>query len=399
MSSPVAPVCSLTLGPIPIAAAVIFFLLVGWPGAHGQTVSSSTEIAVVETLRQHFHLRVEKIKGGWEGKVPESGFTQRNLQDAIPWLKQLRGLSQLSLTWSKEVVDLSPLGAISWLRELDLSRFRKPDLTQLAGLKALERLTLNYCENLTSLNGIENLSALNSLQLQECGALVDIGALDSVSTLIDLDLSGCTALVNVKGLNQSRALQSLDLMGCDKLQRIDSLAGALAIRSLNMQNCLVLENIDAIGDLKALVKLNLQSCRGLTSLVPLKALSALQDLDISLISRAAQQSEVLRGLVALRHLDLQGWDELTNLDSLENMKALRELNVSSSDRLVNLDSVKNLHALAILNLGGCKSLEDVAVLANITSLRQLDLRGCSKIPAKTVAELKAILPLCEIQVD
>jgi hypothetical protein len=64
--------------------------------------------------------------------------------------------------------------------------------------------------------------------------------------------------------------------------------------------------------------------------------------------------------------------------------------------LRSADALKGLTALKSLQLSDCTALRDVSGLHALTALRRLDLRGCTNLPPQQVAALKAALSNTEI---
>ena len=106
--------------------------------------------------------------------------------------------------------------------------------------------------------------------------------------------------------------------------------------------------------------------------------------------------DALKGLTALKSLDLRCCTALQNVDALKDLTDLRYLNLSYCTALQNVDGLKSLTALQILVLIDCDALQNVGVLKGLTSLQSLNLYGCHKIPAAALRELRAALPNTDI---
>lgn len=156
---------------------------------------------------------------------------------------------------------------------------------------------------------------------------------------------GCEALQNVDGLKDLTALEWLSLGDCPALQNVDGLKGLPSLRGLRLDSPKALQNLDGITELKTLDSLSLRGC------------TALQNVD------------ALQDLTALRTLDLNGCTALKNVDGLKNLKSLHVLDLTSCFELRNLDALKGL-----------------------TALSELKIFYCEKLPAESIAALKAALP-------
>ena len=102
----------------------------------------------------------------------------------------------------------------------------------------------------------------------------------------------------------------------------------------------------------------------------------------------------------LHHLNptaLRAWgckDE--NLDALKGLTALRTLDLTLCPALQNVDGLKGLTALQTLYLDGCTALQNVDALKGLTGLQEINLYRCDKIPVAALRELRAALPKTDI---
>ena len=102
----------------------------------------------------------------------------------------------------------------------------------------------------------------------------------------------------------------------------------------------------------------------------------------------------------LHHLnptDLRAWNcKDENLDALKGLTALRRLDLDGCSALQNVDALKGLTGLQGLYLSYCPVLQNVDALKSLTALRKLNIYGCEKIPAAVLDELRAALPKIDI---
>ncbi|MGD9955090.1 MAG: hypothetical protein AB7O74_15305 [Candidatus Nanopelagicales bacterium] len=116
------------------------------------------------------------------------------------------------------------------VQHLDLRRWKRQDLADVAHLNALATLTLQS-RRLRSLSGIEGLR-LSRLTLMDARLLANIESLGSQSaTLTRLDLIGCRSLHELEQLGRLHSLEILILRHCGKLE---SLAPLLSIPTLQV---------------------------------------------------------------------------------------------------------------------------------------------------------------------
>ena len=180
-----------------------------------------------------------------------------------------------------------------------------------------------------------------------------------------------------------------------ELQNFDAVANAL--RRVNPKNlsisvgCNALQNVDGLKGLTALEWLELNECTVLRNVDGLKGLPSLRRLDI-LGAKALQNLDGIKGLKTLDWLTLNGCTALQNVDALQDLTALRTIELYGCTALKNVDGLKKLKSLQELDLTSCFELQNIDVLKGLTALTDLKLWYCEKIPAESIAALKAALP-------
>ncbi len=105
------------------------------------TMTKLTELTIVGGLKQIAGLR--KL-----GKLAKVTLDRTGVTDLRPLAGSRRTLRELSLRFSRELTDLTPIAALTELRDLNLFECRKPlrSLTPLAKLTKLEQLELDMTE-------------------------------------------------------------------------------------------------------------------------------------------------------------------------------------------------------------------------------------------------------------
>jgi hypothetical protein len=156
-----------------------------------------------------------------------------------------------------------------------------PDLSPLAGLKALKHLVVHPCSGLIAIGPLASLGALESLDLCHCESLTDLSPLAGLSMLTSLNLSRCENLTDLTPLAGLTALTSLDLSSCENLTDLSPLAGLTALTRLDLRGCSNLADLSPLAGLTALSRLDLSRCEKLTDLSPLAGLQALTTLGLS----------------------------------------------------------------------------------------------------------------------
>ena len=216
----------------------------------------------------------------------------------------------------------------------------------------VKELSINYSEDLTSLEGIRYFYALTYL---DC----------SSNQLTSLDLSGLTALtyLDCSGYNNNQ-LTSLDLSGLTALTTLDCSFNQLT--SLDLSNCNALTTLDCSSN--QLTSLDLSNCNALTNLDC--SSNQLTSLDVS---GCTALTELDCSSNDLKNLDVSGLTALTNLDCLGNH--LTSLDVSGLTALTNLDCYSN--QLTSLDVSGCTALTGLNCAGN--QLASLDVSGCTAL--------------------
>ncbi|MCG8417389.1 MAG: P-loop NTPase fold protein [Proteobacteria bacterium] len=197
-----------------------------------------------------------------------------------------------------EIVDISPLQALTALRDLDLSFTQVADLSPLAGLTGLESLSLTNTPA-AELGPLRHLDVLQSLSLANT-RVGDIGALHHLSYLSSLNLRG-TRIGNIDALRGLAGLRSLSLANTD-VTDLEPLQLLTSLQSLSLVNLRVadLAPIEKLTELRYLYL----SHTDVADLSPLAGFIHLQSL--SLIHTPITDLTALHQLRELQFVDMQG---------------------------------------------------------------------------------------------
>lgn len=296
---------------------------------------------------------------------------ETQLLDDLAYLPYLKALT----ISDRQFEDLSFLAPMTQLEELKLTGCRIPDaeLTQIASLPALRRLTLNNCglSTITNLTGAEGLTYIdlgnNTLRhLDPLSSMIDLAEVDLQHNAIS-SLGALSSLTNLKKLNVSyNSITDLSpITSCTKLDHLDAGHNSLA-------------SISGIEVLTRLDYLNLEY-NSLTDISPLAACTALTNLDIS--NNKIQHITALAPLTALQYFDfsynnvaaLPNWPadcalysingSHNNLDSLYALEKKENLAYIYMDynRLTSIDILANCYKLVTVNVYG-NPIHDVSAL-------------------------------------
>lgn len=289
--------------------------------------------------------------------VPEGVKDYSDLR-LMPYLK--------SLSFSGQYLDsLNCLSALENLQELDLTgcRFPSQDLSILASLPALSKLTLADCslstiadladaQYLTYLdlnnNTIRNLDVLAPMTMLEeinldHNAVTDLSSLGSLGNLKVLKVSynavktlepigGCLRLTHIEAdHNQLNSLRGVDILPSLQHLSVDS----NALTNINrLESCTELRNLsfasNEIVDLSPLRKLtNLEVLDFSSNKVELLPEWPEDGCSLTTIDGSYNQLANIDGLAKLQHLThvFMDYNLITNVDALENCFCLVQVNV------------------------------------------------------------------------
>jgi internalin A len=304
-----------------------------------------------------------------ELQIPEGTQTLADLT-LMPYLEKL---SIVSTTAD----NLDALSGLSYLAELSItdSYLSTGDLTTIAALPALQRLTLNGC-GLSSIGALSGAIHLTHLDLSE-NAIRDLSALGSMRELTALNLSN-NALEHLLTLPPMPKLQELDV-SYNSLPTVELLSSCTAMKKLNISNNFI------------------------TSIAGLEALTGLEALNASF--NAIEDVTPLAGLTALLDLDLSS-NQLVDITCLEDLKLLQNFSFSrnqvtalpawpldsqlvyidgSNNSLTSVKELKDFFHLnyVVMDYNNITSVDDIAECFNLV---RVSIYGC---PVKDVSKLEA----------
>ena len=186
------------------------------------------------------------------------------ISDLTP-LGNLTRLEDLDLS-DNEITDLTPLENLKILRDLDLAHNEITDITPLAnlnGLEALERNDTKINEIRHSLPPFVNLNGLQNVILSH-NKISDLTPLENLTRLEDLDLSN-NEITDLTPLENLKMLRNLDLAH-NEITDITPLANLKALQRLNLEN----NQLRAISALAQLTNFDWRKVRSTTNLEELR---------------------------------------------------------------------------------------------------------------------------------
>lgn len=158
-----------------------------------------------------------------------------NLVD-VEALAGMGSLTKLSLTSCPALVETEALSQLPSLHLLNLDGSSNADCSGIGALTKLRELDLSY-SRIASLSPLEPLSELEELALDGCEAIDDLAPLAGLSKLADLSLIGCSLLRSLDPLGGLENLQRLDLYGCKSIPTLEPILDLPALQWIDIRGC------------------------------------------------------------------------------------------------------------------------------------------------------------------
>ncbi|PUZ48966.1 hypothetical protein GQ55_7G287600 [Panicum hallii var. hallii] len=295
-------------------------------------------------------------------------------------LLQLRSCTALEGLTIQDCESLTTLeGNFTCLKELVLRYNSGLESLQLRSCTALEGLTIEVCQSLTTLEG--NFTCLKELVLRYNLGLESL-QLRSYTALEGLTIEVCQSLTTLEGnftclkelvlrynsrleslqLRSCTALEGLTIQGCESLTTLEG--NFTCLKELVLRYNSGLESLQ-LRSCTALEGLTIQDCESLTTLEG--NFTCLKELVLRYNS--GLESLQLRSCTALEGLTIQGCESLTTLEG--NFTCLKKLVLRYNSGLESLQ-LRSCTALEGLTIQGCESLTTLE--GNFTCLKELVLR-------------------------
>jgi hypothetical protein len=260
-------------------------------------------------------------------------------------LAAIRELNKLGIGAAAELRSLTPLRALSRLRELSLrGRYVGPDLAgELAGLTSLCALTV--WAQIDDPTPLVALAELERVDLR--GAISDLSFLTRLPRLEDASLRLVPA-AGIDALAGARSLRRLTLTGGGATS-LDALRDWSQLEALRVHGAQHLEDLSGLSGAPALKSLELPSCARVVELAPCAKVPALRELVLSFTS--VRDLSPLAAHPGLERVDVSfsAVDDLTPLASCPRL------------RWINAEFERHIEGHAAL-ARGCPQLERVKIL-------------------------------------
>ncbi|OMD44018.1 leucine-rich repeat domain-containing protein [Paenibacillus odorifer] len=229
-----------------------------------------------------------------------SSLKQLNIEsNQVSDLNPVRNLTSIKILSvnSNQITDISPINSLINLTSLDIANNKTADLTPLAGLVNLVSLNftgnniidikpLQNLTNLTSLLGTQNnisdlspIDGLLKLKTLYLGSnnVVDLTPLSTLAGITDLNI-GSNSVANLSALSSMTGLTQL-IMNANRVQDLSPIADLSELHNIQASQNLI-HNLSPLAGLTNLTNLNLQY-NPITDVSPLSALNKLSSLNLS----------------------------------------------------------------------------------------------------------------------
>ena len=318
-----------------------------------------------------------------QGSELEKWILGRWRSGPVTW-SEAAALTRLHVS-SQDIVDVSPLAALTNLEELGVIHSEVADVGPLAALTGLKRLEL-YGNQIIDISSLAALTNLEWLALDD-NEIVDVSPLGALTNLEGLRLHD-NEIVDISPLG---ALTNLEWLGLVDNEIVD--VGPLAALTRLDWLSLAGNKIVDVGPLSALT--NLAEGLHLTNnaIVDVSPLAALTNLTrLHLTNNAIADVSPLSALASLDWLRIAD-NEIVDAGPLAALTNLEWLELDSNEiaDVTPLAALTNLESLSL----GSNAIVDVSSLASMTSLRGLNLSD-NEIDLNSLAALTN-LPWLELR--
>ncbi|KAJ4949805.1 hypothetical protein NE237_000079 [Protea cynaroides] len=291
---------------------------------------------------------------------------------SLPSLSNLTNLEELCLDNCKNLVGIpTTISALSRLDSLCLTNCRSlqyiPHLP--SGLKSM---IATGCENVTEISGFSDMRNLVTLCLDEFDSLAKIGCFEGLDSLHKLEIRNCGSLRKFPKLQGLKKLMCLKFFNVG-LSEVESLEGLYFLKELILGSCILLRKIPNLSDLKNLVFIEVEGCDELFEIEGLEGLDSLELLDI----RYCKSLRKIKLPKKLRILYIDICKELSEIEGLEDLESLEELTIRYSPSI--LPPVSTWRNLKYLELCMCDCIERLPDLSNLNKLKNLQIQKYGKL--------------------
>jgi Leucine-rich repeat (LRR) protein len=292
-----------------------------------------------------------------------------NIRHLAP-LASLRNLRTLELVRLPGVERLDALTELRDLTELQIRWLPVADLSPLAGLGQLRRLSITHSPNVVDVAPAIG-SSVEWLHLADLQAVKSLRGIDSATALRTLSIADCP-IAELEELSELGALEELELHAVPGLETLALLAPLKHVRTVRLTGAEELTDLEALDALESLEELHLSGCPRLIEFGPVRRAGALTSL--SLVHTRISDLDIVGDLPALRDLNLARSSDIVELAPLDGLEHLTWLRLLGCHKVVDLTPLAACSQLEYVDLEGCTSVESLDPLLALPALRHLDIR-------------------------
>lgn len=246
-------------------------------------------------------------------------------------------------------------------------------------------LKLEESNAITDLNAMEGLHSLEHVELRQCSVLTDVTALNTLPKLKTIKIWNCNRIETLKisglplqriDVSSASSLRAISLTDCADLLSVDVsgsnnlidliVTGGAALSSFEAYSVPSLKNIQVDGNITSL---KLRRADSLDSLDFVNAHVSPKSVELVTLPRV-RTLQPLRVCTGLKHLQIEGFDELTDISALESLSKLEKIVISN-----------------------CPKLQEVRSLSAITGPAQLHLRNLPIVDLSCLNQLRGFVSI------
>lgn len=375
----------------PIESGPLIETIVVIAGNEYSSTLEKLDLSVTDANYDTKRLTNEDIVGlKYMTNLKELDLSNNEISD-ISVLENLTTLEVLNLennTWwgsyDSVVIDITPIGNLVNLKELNISRNDLSSLHSLSSLNKLEVLDIsnNKIIVVNELNGLNNLKKLdvseNPIETIKLGYLPNLEVFDASRCelhVIDfesdnqfpnlLTLNLCCnfedSLSNVRGIRNLPKLEVLDLATCN-IENIDGIQSLSELKKLCLYGN-VINDIDFLMQLRNLDYLHLGG-NPVIDFSQLSVLSNLAYLDLS--------DRYTSAILWEPNYFMAGWGyKCSDISSLSSLRNIETLMLSNND-IQDISVLSNLTQLKILFIDGNR-IDNINALSSLNNLSRLSI--------------------------
>ncbi|XP_057830631.1 disease resistance protein L6 isoform X2 [Cryptomeria japonica] len=310
----------------------------------------------------------------------------------------LKNLQKLEIECCEELKELPCFAELVSLETFVLkgcSKVKKVEL-DLVNITSLKNFQLGGCHVLEKMEGLENMKSLETLKIEDCSELDKLPSLAELTCLREFELQTCHKLEKIKGLENMRSLEMLRIDDCPELDELPSLAQLISLKNFQLGECHKLEKIEGLENLISLEMLRLNECPDLDELPSLAELTCHIELELQMCHKL-EKIDGLENMRSLETLYIRYCPKLEALPSLVEITSLKNIQLGGCHKLEKIEGIENLRSLEMLRIDDCPVLAELPSLLEITSLKKFQLGGCHKL--EKIEGLENLRSLKTLRID